>query len=367
MKQLSLLIKPASSLCNLRCRYCFYADEAKRREHASFGMMTQETMRLLIDHAFADLEPGDIVEFAFQGGEPTLAGLPFYRAFSDYADLIKGDVSVRYAIQTNGILLDSEWCRFLRERKFLVGLSLDLIPGLHDQARVDENNRGTWKSVSAVLSLLKEEQIEHNVLCTLTNPMARHPKQVWNTIKKLGISYVQFTPCLGSPENEEKDPFALTPERFASFYLELFEFWRSELAAGNYISIKLFDDLACLLSEGRAGSCGMGGFCQPQLAVESDGSVYPCDFYCLDEFCLGNFREETVRELFERSAASPQKERLPLPGYCAVCPYIRLCGGGCKRMRREMCLSPGDRSCGYRTFLDGSIEKLHEILHAGRR
>lgn len=360
MKQLSIMIKPASSLCNLRCKYCFYANITSLREVASFGIMKEETTEAMIDHIYADLDDGDRLTLAFQGGEPTLAGLSYYRHLVEYVKKQEKKVAVSYAIQTNGILLDEEWCRFLADNHFLAGISLDLLPEGHDRVRVDEKGAGTYRLVTAAMERLNRYHVEYNVLCTLTNQTARHPRKVWNSLVKLDLSYVQFTPCLDELDHPGESVYALTPERFASFYCGIFDLWYEELQKGRYRSIKLFDDLMQLLASGRVTACGILGNCQPQIIVEADGSAYPCDFYCLDEYRLGSFLEDGVRSIYERSAVSPSKQREPLPKLCFECPFQRICGGGCKRMQREVCLKPGDSFCGYQEFLKCSINRLAE-------
>ena len=135
MKTIHLMLKPASSLCNMRCGYCFYADVAAGRNTPSYGLMGDATAEAILKMIQQDLEPGDGIHFAFQGGEPTLAGLPFFRNFVSRVSQWKG-IRVSYALQTNGLLLDDQWCRFLKEHRFLVGLSLDLLPEAHDAVKI---------------------------------------------------------------------------------------------------------------------------------------------------------------------------------------------------------------------------------------
>lgn len=360
MKQVSIMLKPASAVCNLRCKYCFYADVAQNRATPSFGMMTPETLGAILANVAAELQPGDKVHFVFQGGEPTLAGLDFYRTFAALAGQWQ-DVQVTYALQTNGILLDEEWCRFLKEHNFLVGVSLDLLRDCHDEVRVDGQGHGTWKQVIRATELLGQYGVEYNVLCTLTNTMARHPRQVWQQLQKLDVRFVQFTPCLGRLEGE-KSPFALTPKRFADFYTALFDLWREEMNQGKWRSVKFFDDVINLLVLGRPTGCGMDGVCRPQLVVEADGSAYPCDFYCTDQYRLGNLREQTVSQLLAAPGVQEFVNRpQPRPAFCEACPYDTFCAGSCPRMRGEICYNGQSTYCGYRDFLDRCGEGLAEL------
>ena len=368
VKNLNIMIKPASSLCNLKCKYCFYAEVSEMREVSFCGRMTVETMERILSQVEADLQPMDRLHIAFQGGEPTLAGLPFFEAFVSRVKGGKQGIRVSYALQTNGILLDEAWCRFLKENHFLVGLSLDILPECHDAARVDGENRGTYRAVMEKMQLLNRFGVEYNILCTLTNAVARHPKQVWNWLKKENIPYVQFTPCLGELDGVDRSPYALTPERFATFYKQLFAYWYEDYQKGKYRSVKFFDDAVNLLMYGKPTSCGMNGACAPQLVIEADGSAYPCDFYCLDTYCLGNLTEqrptvllqtETVQKFIQRAHSRPK--------LCETCRYAVFCGGSCKRMQKEICCSGEDTYCGYKDFLEQWGTTLLEIADRHRR
>ncbi len=366
MRRISVMVKPASSLCDMRCRYCFYADISDMREVRSYGIMSRDTADMMLANIFSDLDDGDVLSLAFQGGEPTLAGLPYFEHIIEKADELRGGVSVSYAIQTNGISLDDKWCDFFAQNKFLVGLSFDILRESHDTDRIDADGNGTYRRAAAAMKLLERHNADFNILCTLTNRTARHPGKVWDQISKLDIRYIQFTPCLGDLDRPGGSVYALTPKRYASFYKDIFDKWYNEFTSGRYRSVRLFDDLVNLLAFGEETSCGICGRCEPQLVVEADGGVYPCDFYCLDEYRLGSFTDLSVRELFERSAASPSKIRDELPGLCADCAFRAVCGGGCRRMQREVFCTEGDTYCGYRDFLEYAYPRLEIIAERER-
>lgn len=170
MKQLSVLIKPASAACNLRCKYCFYADLSRIRSVSSHSVMEEALVNTMLEQIRRELAPMDRVTFAFQGGEPTLAGLSFFQRFTQAVSQWDPRIHVEYALQTNGILLDDTWCRFLKKHNFLVGLSLDILPREHNEVRIDPSGEGSWKRACSALALLKAHGVEHNVLCTLTQP-----------------------------------------------------------------------------------------------------------------------------------------------------------------------------------------------------
>ena len=366
MKTIHLMLKPASALCNLRCRYCFYADVSSHREIHSHGIMTADTAEAILRNLSAELKPGDRVHFAFQGGEPTLAGLPFFRDFVNRVSQWK-EIGVSWALQTNGILLDNAWCTFLKEHRFLVGLSLDLLPEAHDRTRVDPAGKGSYRQVTDRLSLLKRHGVAVNVLCTLTAAVARHPQQVWNQLGKLGVDYVQFTPCLRALDGGSS-PYALTPRLFASFYTQLFRLWYADFQQGIRRSVKLFDDVVNQLLLGRPTGCGMNGVCQPQLVIEADGSAYPCDFFCLDQYKLGNLTTQTLSQLLQAPALMAFLQRPhEKPQPCTACRYHVFCGGNCKRMQREICCIEEDGFCGYRSFLEQWGETLLQLAEQIRQ
>ena len=367
MKHISVMLKPASSLCNLRCRYCFYAEVSDSREIRSFGVMERETAAKIVENIFSPLEEGDAVHLAFQGGEPTLAGLDFFRFFVSEVERVRGKIHVSYALQTNGMLLDESWCDFFRKHRFLIGLSLDAMQALHDQNRLDASGRGTWARVMAARALLEKHGVEYNILTVLTNALARHPHQLWSWLCRENIRYVQFVPCLGRLDGGPT-LFSLRPERYASFYTQLFRLWSAEFEKGRYRSVKLFDDLVNLFADGSRNACGLTGACMPQIVVEADGSVYPCDFYALDEYRVGNLAEEPVDAIYTKAAMADFRARpTETLELCVTCPYAPVCGGGCPRMRCEVCGMPDAGSCGYRSFLDRCMPELRNIAYLERR
>ena len=365
MKTLNVMLKPASSLCNMRCLYCFYADEAARRAVPSYGMMTEGTADMLIERVSAVLDQGDAVQYIFQGGEPTLRGLAFFERFAQKAT--EGEqLRVSFSLQTNGLLLDDAWCDFLLKYHVLVGVSLDLLPECHDKARKDAAGEGTYTRVTETIALLRRRGVPFNVLCTLTDEIAARPKQVWQRLLRLDVAYVQFTPCLGDEGCASYG--RLSPHLFAEFYIRLFEFWYDDYKKGRVRSVKLFDDVVNLMVLGRPTACGMDGVCRPQLVIEADGSAYPCDFYCTDAYRLGNIMENSLDSLMTSSPwnAFATRKRAT-PALCHGCRYARFCGGGCQKMQKEVYISADDTACGYQKFLDDCGSTLFRLAEEVKR
>lgn len=367
MKHISVLIKPASALCNLRCKYCFYANVSSLREVRSYGKMKTAIAEKMIANIYEDLEDGDELTIAFQGGEPTLAGLTYFQNITKLISSQDKNVQVHYAMQTNGTMINEKWCLFLKEHQFLMGLSIDGHPIYHDLNRLDTKGRGTFQRVLQTKQLFDQHGIEYNVLCVLTNPLAKEAKSVFRFIKEHNIRYIQFIPCLDELNSTRRNGYALTPKRFASFYHQLFQSWLAELMAGNYISIKLFDDLIHLLVRKQVTACGILGNCQVQYVIEADGSVFPCDFYVLDEYRMGYIQEQTLRELFSQDISKKFVcEKRALPEKCQTCSFLNVCHGGCKRMKDAVYVDERN-FCGYENLLKEFVPHINDILETLQR
>lgn len=364
MPPLNLLLKPASSACNLRCAYCFYADEAQKRRVDNYGMMPDQVVRALIDKSLAAAEGS--VSYLFQGGEPTLAGLEFYRRFAALVEARapKG-LAVHYAIQTNGTLLDRDWCRFLAEKRFLVGLSLDGNRDCHDRFRKDGAGRGTYGQVLKASKLLDQAGVEYNVLTVVTGHLARHIQSVFSALCKGGFRFQQYIPCL-DPLDEIRggNGWSLTPVQYGDFLKTLFDLWYRELERGEYWSIRYFDNLVWMLAGRPPEQCSMGGCCSEQYLIEADGSVYPCDFYGLDQYRMGSVLDDSWERLDrarEELGFVAQSRRVPEE--CRGCRWYALCRNGCRRDRLweggELGKNFYCRS--YAAFFDYALPRLRRV------
>ena len=370
MKFVNFLIKPASSLCNMRCRYCFYADEAALREAASAGVMSGGTAEALLRAAFEAVDEGGAVSFAFQGGEPTLAGLDFFRGFAARAEALnRKRAQISYAIQTNGLAIDADWAAFLAERRFLVGLSLDGDKAVHDEFRVDAAGRGTWNRVTRSLALLQRAGAEVNALCVVTRRCARMAQRAYNNLKRLGLRHMQFIACLDPLEaGRGGEAYSLTPELYGEFLCSLFDAWYRDWKSGNYVSVRLFDDYVHLAMGFPAGTCATAGACGGCFVAEGDGTLYPCDFYCLDEWRLGHVGGAPLESLWLDGAGRRFLENSSRrPAECESCRWRRLCNGGCQRDRY---VSDGVHNyyCeAFKRLFDYAGGRIAEIAAAERR
>ncbi len=330
----NVLTKPASSACNMRCAYCFYKDISEHRQHAFEGMLSVEDMEKVMASAveYAD----GCCSFAFQGGEPTLAGLDFFQQVVALGKTyIRSGLEIRYTIQTNGYCIDEAWARFFAEHHFLVGLSLDGPAELHDWNRKDYSGKGTHAKVMRAVRLFEKYGVEYNILCVVTGRTARSIRRIYQFYKKQNFRWLQFIPCL-EPLGQErgKEAYHLSARDYGTFLVRIFDLWYQELQKGEYVSIRHLNNwLAILLCE-RPESCDMTGHCSVQFVVEGDGGVYPCDFYVLDEWRLGTVGQQSFAEMAGSDAARRFVEgSLRIPGTCRTCPLFGICRNGCKRNR----------------------------------
>lgn len=334
MKTLTLLIKPASSLCNMRCKYCFYEDESNIRDQKSMGIMSGETARQLLAKAMEYIGEQGELTIAFQGGEPTLAGANFFQEFTDLAEQQKSPgVRIQYAIQTNGLELSEELLAILKKRRFLVGISLDGFRLLHDHNRIDAAGKGTWNRILKNVKRLQAAGVATNALCVITAQAAKKPEKIYRTLKQLNFSYQQYILCLDPLEMPRgMMPFSISPEDYGQFLLETFKLWYTDWKRGEYISIRTFEDMVFNGMGVPCSSCAQSGQCGQYLVIEADGSAYPCDFYALDPWKLGNICISSVQTLMESNTAYrfAQQRSVP-PEECAVCAYRSLCRSGCFR------------------------------------
>ena len=370
MPPLSLLIKPASSLCNLRCHYCFYHSLSSGRSVASYGLMTDEVQEAIVRRAFAETD--GLLTLAFQGGEPTLCGLDYYRRLiALVAQYNTKKIPVQYALQTNGQVIDAEWACFLAEHHFLVGLSLDGYKDLHDSLRVDGRGKGSHIKVLQAADLFDTYKVDYNILTVISDRLARHADKIYRFYEKHHFQYLQFIPCLAPLDADPgKDPHALSPERYAGFLLRLFDLWYDDITRGKPVSIRLFDNWVRMLSGERPEQCGLNGVCTCQLVIESDGSVYPCDFYVTDEWHLGSVLTDRFEDLVQSDKARLfVGQSQPVPDGCRDCHWYPLCRNGCRRDRETGGRTTGmNRFCpAYKAFFEKAYPRLDNLARQWRQ
>ncbi len=363
-RTVNVLIKPSSGFCSLRCKYCFYHSPELKEGTDEKGFMKEETAEWLIKRAYEYADGG--VVFAFQGGEPTLRGLDFYRFFVKTAGFVnKKNVKTEYAIQTNGMVIDESWADFLAKNKFLVGLSIDGPSSVHNENRVDISGKPTLKRVMDAKRLFDKYKVEYNALSVVTSKTAENPVRTYEFFKKQGIDYIQYIPCL-DPLGEEPGghPFSLSPEAYGRFLNETFDAWYEDIMSGQVTVIRTFDNYIAILLGYIPEACGMSGRCSCQFVTEADGSVYPCDFYVLGSNVIGNVKKDSFEDMTKSENLAVFLERGDrLNEKCKGCKWYFLCRGGCRRYR-----DPGDDLniyCeSFKSFFEHSYPRMEQI--AGR-
>lgn len=357
----SVMLKPASGGCNLRCRYCFYTALCTQRSEAFQGFMQSETAHRVIDSAL-ELAGKSDVYFTFQGGEPLLRGLDFYRDFISYAQNANtGGARIIYCLQTNGTLLNEAWCSFFKENGFLLGVSLD---GTRRQNRdrVYPDGRESFDDVLRGIALLKQYQVDFNVLAVLTRQTARSVRESYRFFKENGFFYFQYITGLAPFGYTRRDgDMYMDSGDYAYFLDKAFRLYYNDRLRGNPVSIRQFDNFVQLAAGYHAEQCGMNGFCSRQFVVEGDGSVYPCDFYCTDAWRLGSIHTASFRQL----AATPKarqflKTSFALPQRCEGCAWLSVCRGcGCRRVREDT-----DYCAAYKSFFEEHGQQLLSLARS---
>lgn len=361
INNLNIMIKPASSSCNLRCKYCFYLDEAKNRSKENYGIMSTATLENLVKNAFALANKS--VSFLFQGGEPSLAGLEFFEKFHHYVNQYNtNNIDLHFAIQTNGILLNKAWIEFFRKHNYLVGISLDGPKECHDFFRLDKNGRGTFDRVMESIKLLQNEKIPTNILTVVNNNNSDKAREIYNFFKENDLYYLQFIPAI-NPINEDKDlVYGLESIKYGYFLDELFEAWYEDIIIGDFRSIRYFENLLMIMPGGEAEACDMVGHCSVTSVIEADGSVYPCDFYCLDQEILGDINQSSFSDLLlSKKTKSFIEKSFTYSKKCETCTYYRICRGGCRRYKNS---SLENELCqGFYYFFEKNYSKLLELAN----
>lgn len=381
-----VLVKPVGPRCNLRCRYCFYTekevlfDAAEADEAAPPRSLPDDLLEMFIREY---LETSDLpeVNFAWQGGEPTLAGLEFFRRAVKLQKRYAQGRTVSNALQTNGTLLDDEWCAFLAEEKFLVGLSLDGPREIHDRYRLSRGGAPSFDRVWAALQRLRKHGVDFNAMVSVSRESCRAPLEIYRFLRdEAGAAFHQYIPLVerepdarargrglalsGPPAPDDAEsppvtPFSVPPKEYGAFLIAIFDEWlRHDVAA---VFVNLFENALATWMGLPAALCVSQPECGNALVLEHDGSIYACDHYVYPEFLRGNLRDRSLNEL----ARSPEQlafgrsKALSLPRVCRQCEFLRGCHGECPKHR--FLRGPGGE--GGLNYLCESFKRFYR--HAG--
>lgn len=349
-----LMTKPIGSRCNLDCSYCFYLEKEKLYTDAGGMRMQPEVLETYVKDYIA-AQPGPVVNFAWQGGEPTLLGVGFFRtAIELQAKYAQGKI-IENAFQTNGILLDDAWGEFLAANRFLVGISIDGPAHMHDAYRVDKGGRPTFDRVMAGLQVLKKHKIEFNTLTTVHRMNSTRPLEVYRFLREVGSGYIQFIPIVERtagaasmtglwlappPDHEESvaldeqvTPWSVRPGEYGEFLSHIFDEWVNHDV--GKIFVQQFDAALANWSGQPAGVCIFSENCGRALAIEHNGDIYSCDHYVYPRYKLGNLMNTALAHMVDSPVqqAFGQAKSLSLPRYCRECPVRFACHGECPKHR----------------------------------
>ena len=392
-----LLAKPTGAICNLDCKYCFFLSKEMLYPGSHFRMadeMLEAYIRQLLE---AHQAPN--VNVAWQGGEPTLMGLDFFKRSIEYVGNYKQpNQQILYTIQTNGVKLDDEWCAFFKEHNFLVGISIDGPRHLHDVYRVNKGGEGSYDQVMRGLEYLKKHQVDFNILCTVHDANADHPLEVYHFFRdQLGAEFIQFIPIVerATPENlpvanqgwserpgserwlyvqdgSQVTERSVGAEQYGRFLNAIFDEWvRGDVGK---VFVQMFD-VALGSWLGQHNLCIFAPTCGSALALEHNGDLYSCDHFVEPDYLLGNIQDTHMIELIasDKQRKFGQDKLISLPRYCRECEVRFACHGGCPRNRfiETPDGEPGlNYLCaGYKLFfdhIDRPMRMMADLLRRGR-
>ena len=389
-----ILAKPAGPDCNLRCKYCFYLEK-----HAFFAdenkcRMSYEVLEEYI-RGYIRSQPHKNIEFAWQGGEPTLMGVDFYRRAVSLQNKYGEGRDISNSFQTNGTLLDDEWCEFLAGEKFLIGLSIDGPEEIHDRYRTYTDGRGSFDKVIRAAKLMRKHGVEYNSLTCVTRESAYEGRKIYRFLRDNGFKFMQFIPiverqpddrsqelglCLSSPPNLRDGgdsppvmPFTVEARQYGQFLIDIFKEWmRKDIGR---IFVNHFDTALSAWCGMNPGLCVYSKICGSAVAIEHDGSVYACDHFVYPEYKRGNIMNQDMATLLSgnQQKAFGMSKALDLPEYCQNCEVLHACNGGC--LKHRFATSPeGEPGLNYLcpgfklffTHVGPYMQKMAELLKEGR-
>lgn len=367
-KGIHILAKPIGPQCNLNCEYCFYLEKEKLYHDVKDFRMSDKVLETYIKK-YIQSQPSPEVEFVWQGGEPTLLGLDFFKKVIKFQMPYIGEKKMLNSLQTNGTLLDDEWCKFLAQHGFLVGLSLDGPEHIHNKYRKTKDDKGSFAETFRALKLLQKHNVEHIVMACIAKEHSKYPLEIYNFFKENGVKTIQFSPVVERDENFTKiTDWSVEPEPFGDFLIAITDEWikkdfgkifvmNFEWALHNYIGNP---SPVCTFAE----SCGRA------LAMEHNGDIYACDHNVYEKHKLGNILTDSPSKLADKNQADEfgiDKSK-NLSKYCQKCDILMLCNGGCPNNRFEkdnlnyLC-------AGYKKFfkhIEPYLQKISEQLKTGR-
>lgn len=340
------MLKPAGAHCNMACAYCYYLEKSKLYNELPRQIMTDELLERFTKE-YIQAQTMNEVLFTWHGGETLMRPLGFYQKALKYQQKYAGGKRIDNCIQTNGTMLTDEWCRFLKQNNWLVGLSIDGPQEFHDEYRRMRGGQPSFNKVMKGIRLLNKYGVEWNAMAVVNDFNGDYPLEFYHFFKGIGCHYIQFAPIVErilphtdgrhlADLNDKEAPladFSVSPEQWGSFLCQLFDEWVCN-DVGTYF-IQLFDATLCNWMGVPPGICTLASSCGHAAVMEFNGDVYSCDHFVFPEYKLGNIHEHTLVEMLygkEQQAFGLMKQNA-LPRQCKQCPYLFACNGECPKNR----------------------------------
>lgn len=381
-RPLYVMLKPIGAACNLACNYCYYLEKSNLYKHQPKRQMSEELLERFVKD-YIEAQTMNEVVFTWHGGEPTLRPLSFYQKAVELQKKYARGRIIHNSLQTNGTLLTDEWCRFLKENNWLVGISIDGPEELHDRYRRDSQGKPSWKRVMEGIRLLQHYGVEWNAMAVVNRYNADHPQAFYRFFKSIGCQYIQFTPIvernvqhadgrhLASINDADDAPvtdFSVTPEQWGNFLCGLFDEWVKQDIGRVFVQI--FDSMLANWVGVAPGTCIYAKECGHAGVMEFNGDVYSCDHFVFPQYKLGNINERTLIEMLygEKQRRFSQLKYNKLPRQCKECRWAFACHGECPKNRfvDDRYGNPGlNYLCaGYRRFLEHIAPTMNEMKKA---
>ena len=343
----NILVKPAGPDCNMACPYCFYHGKGHLFPGTGTHRMTETVLETMLRQLMR--QPVDMVSIGWQGGEPTLMGLPFFERAVALEEKYGRGKTVGNGFQTNGLLLDQSWARFFRKYQFLIGLSIDGPEAVHDHGRCLPGGGPTWARVTRTARMLLDAGVAVNALAVIHGHSVGFPDEIYAALKSLGLTYMQFIPYIDAEQGDTAGSasFAVSADAYGAFLCRIFDLWRADFVNGvPSTSVRYFESLLHAYAGLPPPECTLHETCGDYVVIEHNGDVYACDFFVEPAWRLGNVLESDLADLLN----SPQQQafggmKARLPDTCPSCRWFPKCRGGCTRQR------PGYGATGARSSL----------------
>jgi uncharacterized protein len=364
-REFQVLAKPVGAVCNLDCRYCYYLKKRDLYPRTAQFRMTDELLeRYIVQHIEAC--PKELIFFAWHGGEPTVLGLDYFRRIVELQRRHQPlGRHIRNGIQTNGTLLDEQWCRFLAQEGFYVGLSLDGPQALHDQYRVAKGGKTTHKQVLHAFRLLQRHRVSCDILCVVHRHNVRHPTAVYRFFRDLGADYMQFLPLVARSTDGGVSDETVPADAYGAFLCTVFNEWiRHDVGR---VGVQNFDEAIRPFLGMEHALCVLREACGDVVVIEHNGDLYSCDHFVDPAHRIGNIRDRTLADMLESPAQREfgNRKRDTLPRYCRECEMLAWCNGGCPKDR--FIQTPGGEQglnylcAGMKQFFEYSRPYLEEL------